>query len=81
MVEVDPVAYAWIATFVLPINSSINPFLYTLASLTFDKMKSSARKSSRRQSRETHLSMSISGLQNQTCRGERVTDRRSDAAF
>ena len=59
MVEVDPVAYAWIATFVLPINSSINPFLYTLASLTFDKMKSSARKSCTRQSRETHLSMSI----------------------
>ena len=35
MVEVDPVAYA---TFVLPINSSINPFLYTLASLMLDKI-------------------------------------------
>ena len=32
LVDVDPVAYAWIATFILPINSSINPFLYTLAS-------------------------------------------------
>ena len=31
-VEVHPVSYAWIATFVLPINSSLNPFLYTLAS-------------------------------------------------
>ena len=38
-VEVDPVAYAWIATFVLPINSSINPFLYTLASFISDKVK------------------------------------------
>ncbi|XP_072035553.1 uncharacterized protein [Amphiura filiformis] len=29
-VEDDPVAYAWIATLALPINSAINPFLYTL---------------------------------------------------
>ena len=36
-VEVDPVAYAWIATFVLPINSSLNPILYTLASCLSDK--------------------------------------------
>ena len=44
MVVVDPVAYAWIATFVLPINSSINPFMYTLGSLALDKMKSSGTK-------------------------------------
>ena len=29
-VEVNARAYAWIATFVLPINSALNPFLYTL---------------------------------------------------
>ena len=29
-IEIHPVAYAWIATFVLPINSAMNPFLYTL---------------------------------------------------
>ena len=28
VLEVNPVAYAWIATIILPINSSINPFLY-----------------------------------------------------
>ena len=39
-VEVNPVAYAWIATFVLPINSSLNPFLYTLSSFILDKVKS-----------------------------------------
>ena len=44
IVEVDPVAYAWIATFVLPINSSLNPFLYTLASCLSDKVKCTARK-------------------------------------
>ena len=37
--EVDPEAYAWIATFVLPINSSINPFLYTLASFLSNRIK------------------------------------------
>ena len=33
---VSPHVYTWIVTFVLPINSAINPFLYTLASLVFD---------------------------------------------
>ena len=37
-VEVHPVAYAWIATFILPINSSINPFLYTLGDFIADKV-------------------------------------------
>ena len=36
-VEVNPVAHAWIATFILPINSSINPFLYTLGDVIADK--------------------------------------------
>ena len=38
-VSVDPVAYVWIATFVLPINSSINPFLYTLGDVIADMAK------------------------------------------
>ena len=33
---VTPRVYTWIVTFVLPINSAINPFLYTLASLIYD---------------------------------------------
>ena len=36
-VEVNPIAHAWIATFILPINSSINPFLYTLGDVIADK--------------------------------------------
>ena len=39
VVVVNPVAYAWIATFVLPINCSLNPALYTLASYVSDKVK------------------------------------------
>ena len=33
---VSPHAYTWIVTVVLPINSAINPFLYTLATVIFD---------------------------------------------
>ena len=33
---VTPRVYTWIVTFVLPINSAINPFLYTLAAVIFD---------------------------------------------
>ena len=44
VVEVNPAAYAWIATFMLPINSSLNPFLYTLASCLSEKVKCTARK-------------------------------------
>ena len=41
-VTVKPVAYAWIVVFVLPINSSVNPFLYTIVTVI------SERKSKRR---------------------------------
>ena len=38
-VTIQPVAYSWIATFVLPINACINPFLYTLASMILDRFQ------------------------------------------
>ena len=38
-VEDTPVAYAWIATIALPINASINPFLYTLTSVISNKVE------------------------------------------
>ena len=43
-VEVNPVAYAWIATFILPINSSINPFLYTLSDVIAGRALGSLKK-------------------------------------
>ena len=57
VVEVDPVAYAWIATFVLPINSSINPFLYTLASFISNKVTILRTESSNRQTEKEHVLM------------------------
>jgi hypothetical protein len=41
----DPAVYMWIAAFVLPVNSSINPILYTFSSSqTINKMRSIKRK-------------------------------------
>ena len=39
VVTISPVAYVWIATFVLPINSALNPFLYTLAAAISERYK------------------------------------------
>ena len=36
---IDPEAYAWIATFVLPINACMNPFLYTLSTLISNRFQ------------------------------------------
>ena len=51
-VEVHPVAYAWIATFILPINSSINPFLYTLGDVIADKVSCSCKNCKKQSSDE-----------------------------
>ncbi|XP_071809330.1 uncharacterized protein [Asterias amurensis] len=37
-VVIPPTAYVWIAVFVLPINSSINPYLYTISSIGLPKL-------------------------------------------
>ena len=36
---VSPHVYTWIVTVILPINSAINPFLYTLATAIFDALQ------------------------------------------
>ena len=45
-VTLSPNAYAWIAVFVLPINSAVNPFLYTLVTVVVDKFDLKRRRSS-----------------------------------
>ena len=42
-VTVNPVSYAWIATFIVPLNSAINPFLYTLATKTSEYLSKMRR--------------------------------------
>ena len=38
-ITIDPEVYAWIATFILPLNSCINPFLYTVSTYISDRLK------------------------------------------
>ncbi|XP_038050982.1 CUB and sushi domain-containing protein 2-like [Patiria miniata] len=42
VVEIPTEAYAWIVVFILPINSSLNPYLYTIADLCYQKRKSAS---------------------------------------
>ena len=60
-VEVNPVAYAWIATFILPINSSINPFLYTLGDVIADKVSCSCKRCKKQTEDEDTEMRPISG--------------------
>ena len=39
IITLPPSVYAWSITFVLPINSAINPFLYTIADVISDRIK------------------------------------------
>ena len=48
VIVVSAELYAWTVAFILPINSSINPFLYTLASLISDRLFNSKTKTSTR---------------------------------
>ena len=43
--EVPPVAYVWIAVFVLPINSSLNPYMFTILTRELSKRRRQGNKS------------------------------------
>ncbi|XP_072017120.1 uncharacterized protein [Amphiura filiformis] len=43
-VDIPPISYAWIAVFVLPLNSSLNPYLYTIISNEMTKRQISKNK-------------------------------------
>ncbi|XP_041480854.1 G-protein coupled receptor GRL101-like [Lytechinus variegatus] len=49
-VDVTPDIYAWLVVFVLPINSSLNPYLYTI-------IHKSSKRSSNEKSKQTIISM------------------------
>ena len=45
--KIPPQVSAWTAVFILPLNSSINPFLYTVATLKAKKETEKAKKEER----------------------------------
>ena len=56
VVTIPPETFAWVVTFVLPINSAINPFMYTIGSLIGDKCGKKSPPSSQVQMRALSLS-------------------------
>ena len=50
LIDLPKSVFAWVVTFVLPINSAINPFLYTIATVITDRC-------SRRSSDPAHIQM------------------------
>ena len=43
-IEIPAVSYAWIAVFVLPLNSSLNPYLYTILTREMSKREAAKRR-------------------------------------
>ncbi|XP_033638038.1 uncharacterized protein LOC117298813 isoform X2 [Asterias rubens] len=42
IVEIPPETYAWVVVFILPINSSLNPYLYTISDLCSQRRRSAS---------------------------------------
>ncbi len=52
VIVIPPRVYAWIIGFVLPINSSINPFLYVIVEEISDRLEEKKKKRNARQEME-----------------------------
>ena len=59
-IELPPSVYAWCVTFVLPINSAINPYLYTVAEIVSSYRKEQSRKVHRQ---DFHMTRNIFNLE------------------
>ncbi|XP_041471581.1 uncharacterized protein LOC121421048 [Lytechinus variegatus] len=56
-VEIPPDVYAWTAVFILPLNSSLNPYLYTISTI-WQQHKAKQKQKELRESEGTQLSVS-----------------------
>ena len=60
VIALPPSVYAWCVTFVLPINSAINPYLYTVAEIVSSYREKQSRK---RHRQDIQLTRNISNLE------------------
>ena len=62
VIELPPSVYAWCVTFVLPINSAINPYLYTITEVAskYRKKESKNRPSKERSKKQKQTAYSVS---------------------
>ena len=56
VVSVSPVIYTWIVTFILPINSATNPYVYTVVTLITKSWRRFNRKKLKENGNESHYS-------------------------
>ncbi|XP_038051025.1 CUB and sushi domain-containing protein 1-like [Patiria miniata] len=66
VVEIPTEAYAWIVVFILPINSSLNPYLYTISDMCSQQRKSASVRKSGLPMKDSHSNSEnrISGIVN-----------------
>ena len=56
LLKLPPSVYAWFVTFILPVNSAINPYLYTIAAIvSSNRKKKEMQGTSTEGTRSTHL--------------------------
>ena len=60
-VTIPGITYAWTAVFILPLNSSVNPYLYTLLSREIKKRKSDSRNTSVKQTKRIEYVFKVDG--------------------
>ena len=62
VVDVSPVVYVYIVVFILPINSAVNPYIYTIATVLSDRKqkKASSAKTDSNSSRKSILKLKTS---------------------
>ena len=70
--RVPPQVYAWVAVFVLPLNSAVNPILYTISTTAFLTPAKKGIRRIRFSFRSSHLPVTNSTSVPGTCRSSHI---------
>ena len=74
IITISPVVYVYIVVFVLPINSAVNPYIYTIAIIISDYRTKTRVRTARNKTRKTKLSAPIN-------RGKKNTSNSQSTSF
>ena len=81
-VELEPQVYAWTVMFVLPFNSTINPFLYTYRTVIYERWKKWRNKRKERANKKLEMDRKIEqqkDLEAQPIKGEAIEELKIDS--
>ena len=79
VVEISSTVFAWTVTLILPINSTINPFLYTLTTVLFKRFK--WRKGGRMRRASHQLQLILGYLQDDACPEDNIQTEENPEHF